>query len=77
MNDLRRTGRLDLLPRVLPVLAAGMAVNGFGELLGYTLGTGRARETKFDLESRRGRFMIEADRRDLLDPHRSFARITL
>lgn len=75
LHDLRRSERLGLLPRLLPALALGLVANGFGEFVGYTFGAGRAKETKFDLEFRRYRFMTEADRRDLLDPDRSFVRI--
>lgn len=68
LRDLRRSKRLGLLPRLLPALALGLAANGSGEFVGYTFGAGPAMEAKFDFESRRHRFMTEADGRELLDP---------
>jgi hypothetical protein len=51
LRDLRRIGRLDLLPRLLPALVAFYAVDGLGELAGYALGAGNANrritETEF------------------------------
>lgn len=41
LKQLRRTDRdKTLLPRLLPVLALGLAVNRLGGVVGYTLGTG-------------------------------------
>jgi GT2 family glycosyltransferase len=71
LKDLRRSKRLGLLPRLLPILGLGLAANGFGEFVGCIFGTGQAREAKFDLECRRYRFMTGADGSDLLDPDRS------
>ena len=43
LRHIRRTGRSsELLPRIFPSLAVGLALSGLGELLGYALGAGSA-----------------------------------
>ena len=54
LRDIRRTGRSDeLLPRILPALAAGLALSALGELAGYALGAGRAPQMIGAMEVRR------------------------
>jgi hypothetical protein len=42
VRDIRRSGRTDLLPRVLPVLLLVLGVSAAGELVGYVAGPGRS-----------------------------------
>lgn len=43
LRDIRRTNRSsELLPRIVPALALGLAVSALGELVGYLLGPGYA-----------------------------------
>jgi hypothetical protein len=54
LRDIRRTGRSEeLLPRILPALAVGLALSALGELAGYALGAGRAPEAIGEMELRR------------------------
>jgi hypothetical protein len=54
LRDIRRTGRAEeLLPRILPALALGLAVSALGELAGYLLGPGRAPRLIGEMELRR------------------------
>lgn len=49
--------------RVLPLLVAGLVVDGCGELVGYLCGAGDAMATLTDMEFHRARFLTAADRR--------------
>jgi hypothetical protein len=53
LRDIRRTGRSELLPRILPALAAGLTLSALGELAGYALGAGRAPQVIGGMEVRR------------------------
>jgi hypothetical protein len=54
LRDIRRTGRSDeLLPRILPALATGLALSALGELAGYAFGAGRAPRLIGEMEVRR------------------------
>jgi hypothetical protein len=54
LGDIRRTGRsAELLPRILPALAAGLTLSALGELVGYAAGAGRAPEMIGEMEVRR------------------------
>jgi hypothetical protein len=66
LREIRRAGRhRELIPRGLPILLAGLAARGVGEVLGFSLGLGRAKEWAMDLETRRLRFISSRDRADL------------
>ncbi len=55
LADIRRSGHApDLLPRVLPVLTAGLVVSALGELVGYLYGPGSIRRMH-DIELHRFR----------------------
>ena len=54
LREIRRTGRsAELLPRILPALAAGLTLSALGELAGYALGAGRAPRLIGEMELRR------------------------
>jgi len=54
LRHIRRTGRsAELLPRILPSLAVGLALSGLGELLGYVLGEGSAPARVAEMELHR------------------------
>ena len=57
-----------LFPRVVPMLALYLLVDGFGELIGYVSGPGGAARVLGEIEFKRARFMNAEDRRDLLTP---------
>jgi len=62
VRELRWPGRqCDLLPRVLPVLMAGLAVHGAGELIGYAFGAGSAMRRLSDMEFHRSRYLTKRD----------------
>jgi hypothetical protein len=52
-----------LLPRILPLLALGLAADAAGEQLGYLTGPGDAARRVSDLETDRARYLSAADRR--------------
>lgn len=56
-----------LIPRVIPMLALALLVDGLGELVGYVSGPGDAARTLGSIEFNRPRFMNDADRREHLD----------
>jgi hypothetical protein len=54
LGDIRRTGRsAELVPRILPALAVGLALSALGELAGYAFGAGRAPRRIAAMEVRR------------------------
>jgi hypothetical protein len=62
LRDIRRTGRsAELLPRIVPTLAIGLAVSALGELAGYALGPGRAPRLIGEMELRRMPHVARAD----------------
>lgn len=64
LQQLRRPGRpYYLLPRVLPALVVGLALDGAGEMVGYILGAGDASQRLSDFEFHRYRYLSEEDRR--------------
>jgi hypothetical protein len=54
-----------LLPRVIPMLCVALAVDGFGELVGYISGPGDAPRALGAIEFDRIRFLDDADALDL------------
>jgi hypothetical protein len=66
LREIRRAGRQhELIPRGLPIMLAGLAARGVGELLGFTLGASRSQAWAVDLETRRLRYISSQDRADL------------
>ncbi len=64
LRELRRPGRpQNLLPRVLPYLIVGLAVEGTGEMIGYALGPGNSVERLSDMEFHRNRHLSKVDRK--------------
>ena len=64
VRDLARPGRpRRLLAPLFVPLAAGLAVDGFGELVGYAFGAGDAMRTLTDLEFDRRRHLSAHDRK--------------
>lgn len=54
--DLRRVARRErLIPRVLPALVAGLAIEAFGEMVGYGVGVTTATRKPIDVELNRDR----------------------
>jgi hypothetical protein len=63
LGYIRRTGRSEeLLPRILPALAVGLAVSALGELAGYALGPGRAPRLIGEMELRRMPHVLPGER---------------
>ena len=60
-GDVRRSGREDMLPRLLPALFFCLTVSAAGEFAGYLLGTGR-NPTLYDIEVHRRRYTRAPDR---------------
>lgn len=56
--------RRALLPRVLPMLIAGLAFDALGEMLGYAFGNGGANERSTGFEFHRDRYFGARDRRE-------------
>jgi hypothetical protein len=60
---LRKPGRRrDLLPRILPLLFAALAVDAAGEMVGYALGEGDAIRKLSEMEFHRDRYLAKVDR---------------
>jgi hypothetical protein len=65
-GELSKPGRrLRSIPALLPVMMVGLAVSGFGELMGYLAGPGRSADNMAEYEHDRLRFVRPADRRAL------------
>lgn len=63
MRELRKPGRRrDLLPRILPLLVAALAVDAAGEMVGYALGEGDAMRKLSAMEFHRHRYLAKLDR---------------
>lgn len=62
LREMRRAGRMDLVPRILPPMIAALLVNAAGEATGYLFGMGKAKPQYSDLETRRFRFVPPGDR---------------
>ena len=63
VGELRRPGRArHLMPRVLPLLFAGLVVDGTGEMIGYACGVGNAMRRLSDMEFHRERYLTKHDR---------------
>jgi glycosyltransferase involved in cell wall biosynthesis len=63
VHDLRRgDGSRRLLPRIVPGLFAALIFDGLGEMVGYSLGPGRAMEKLSDMEFHRQRYLHKTDR---------------
>lgn len=68
LRELRRPGRRhDLLPRVLPALLLGLVLNGTGQMVGYAFGAGNAMRKLCDLEFHRHRYLMEQDKRVVVE----------
>jgi hypothetical protein len=50
------------MPRVLPLLFAGLLVDGTGEMIGYAFGAGKAMRRLSDMEFHRERYLTKHDR---------------
>ncbi len=61
VGQLRRMGRGELLPRIVPALLLGLAAHSLGEMVGYALGAGDAGAQKSAREFDRGRFVVPGD----------------
>lgn len=64
----RRVRPRRLLPRVVPLLFAGLVVDGAGELVGYALGPGASMARLSDMEFHRHRHLTKADARAETNP---------
>jgi hypothetical protein len=63
VGELHRPGRArHLMPRVLPLLFAGLVVDGTGEMIGYAFGVGNAMRRLSDMEFHRERYLRKHDR---------------
>lgn len=62
LGHVRRSGRLRLIPRLLPVLVPALVCGGAGEATGYLLGAGRSAELKTPVELRRQDYVAPGDR---------------
>jgi hypothetical protein len=61
--ELRKPGRpRDLLPRILPLLVAALAIDAAGEMVGYALGEGDAMRKLSEMEFHRHRYLAKLDR---------------
>jgi Glycosyl transferase family 2. len=56
-----------LLPRIMPMLAVVLLVDGLGEIVGYLTGPGNSEVTLGTIEFSRWRFMDDNDRKDALE----------
>lgn len=62
-QELRRPGRSQqLMPRILPMLTAALVIDGFGEMMGYALGMGKAGQNISDMESHRYQHLNKQDK---------------
>jgi hypothetical protein len=64
----RRDGSRHLLPRIMPALFTALLFDGLGEMVGYSLGPGRAMEKLSDMEFHRQRYLHKMDRRSDMEP---------
>lgn len=62
LRDIRRTRRMELLPRILPALIVSLVVSASGEALGYALGRGGAARRVGEIEIHRMRYLKRDDR---------------
>lgn len=63
VRELRRPGReRNLIPRLLPLLCAGLVVDATGEMMGYAFGAGQAMRRLSDMEFHRERYLSTHDR---------------
>jgi hypothetical protein len=63
VRDLRRgDGPRHLLPRIMPALFTALVFDGLGEMVGYSLGPGRAMTKLSDMEFHRQRYLHKTDR---------------
>lgn len=61
LADICRTGRQDLVPRILVPLVPALLAGAWGEMLGYLIGAGDSAERKAPGEFERRRFLAEED----------------
>jgi GT2 family glycosyltransferase len=62
LRQLRRPGReRHLRPRILPALIAGLIVDGTGEMVGYSSGSGAAMRKLSEMEFHRERYLCKRD----------------
>lgn len=67
-RQMRRSGRLAMLPKLLPVLLPALGSGAFGEATGYLFGPGRSAERKAPVELSRHDFVAAGDRLDRDSP---------
>ena len=61
-RSLRRTGRLSMLPKMIPSLGSLLIASGIGEMAGYGFGSGDSMEYLTGIEFRRERFLNHPNR---------------
>jgi hypothetical protein len=61
LRDVRRSGRTELLPQLLPALILILAVGGAAEFVGYAFGPGRSTRI-YEMELHRSRYLRRSDR---------------
>jgi hypothetical protein len=66
LRDVRHSGNVGLLPRLLPALFAGLLVNAAGQAAGYALGAGKSRQRRLSIELYRHRHLNARDLRAVL-----------
>jgi hypothetical protein len=62
IGHIRRSGKSDLLPRVLPALGSSLIAGSAGQAVGYALGPGRSTRERMSIELRRHLHLNRADR---------------
>ena len=63
LREIKRSGRQrELLPKILPALAVGLACHAVGEAAGYALGPGGAHQRRLTYELNRQRHVTTLDR---------------
>ncbi len=63
LGELLKPGRpRNLIPSVIPALTVLLAMDGLGEMVGYALGAGSAKQVLSDMEFRRFRYLTEKDK---------------
>jgi glycosyl transferase family 2 len=68
LRHIFRTGRArELLPGILPALAAGLVADACGQLMGYAFGPGNAAQRRVSFELNRYQHIIERDRTNTND----------
>jgi hypothetical protein len=61
LGYIRASGRVDLLPKLLPALAVALTISALGEFLGYAAGVGGASRPLYEIELHRERYAVAPD----------------